>query len=60
MTGATLRASSREERRVMRSRSGLRYWEDPVEPGPLDRERALELLAAVRGWALGLLGPASA
>lgn len=40
--------------------TGLRYGEDPVEPGPLDRERTLSLLAAARDWALGLLGHASA
>jgi HEPN domain-containing protein len=30
--------------------TGLRYGEDPVEPGRLDREAALEMISAVREW----------
>jgi hypothetical protein len=35
--------------------TGLRYGEDPVEPGPLDREAALKLISAAGEWARRLL-----
>jgi HEPN domain-containing protein len=35
--------------------TGLRYGDDPVDPGPLDREGALGLIATVRDWASRVL-----
>jgi HEPN domain-containing protein len=34
---------------------GLRYGEDPVDPGPLDREAAARLVVALRDWARPIL-----
>ena len=35
--------------------TGLRYGEDPVDPGPLDRDAAVKLISAVTGWAHAVL-----